>query len=141
MPEERLPARVETVLYRIVQEALNNVSKHAEASSVKLRVSSQERAIRCSIRDDGIGFDVSAVLERGGAEGIGLIGIRERLAPLRGTLDINSTPGGGTELVVTIPRDSCPQGAGSKAGRAPEGQSAIPAGKQASAGEAGGMVR
>ena len=141
MPGERLPARVETVLYRIVQEALNNVSKHAEASSVKLRVSSKERAIRCSIRDDGIGFDVSAVMERGGAEGIGLIGIRERLAPLRGTLDINSTPGGGTELVVTIPRDSCPQGAGSKAGRAPEGQSAIAAGKQASAGEAGGMLR
>ncbi|HYV41965.1 MAG TPA: ATP-binding protein, partial [Thermoanaerobaculia bacterium] len=120
---------------------LNNVSKHAEASSVKLRVRAEERAIRCSIRDDGIGFDVSAVMERGGAEGIGLIGIRERLAPLRGTLDINSTPGGGTELVVTIPRESCPQGAGSKAGRAPEGQSAIAAGKQASAGEAGGMVR
>src|SRR5207247_9523769 len=112
MPVDRLPARVETLHYRIVQEAQNNVSKHAGASAVKLRVSSQERAIRCSIRDDGIGFDVSAVLERGDAEGIGLIGIRERLAPLRGTLDINSTPGGGTELVVTIPRGSCPKGAG-----------------------------
>jgi two-component system sensor histidine kinase UhpB len=141
MPEERLPARVETVLYRIVQEALNNVSKHAEASSVKLRVRAEERAIHCSIRDDGIGFDVSAVMGRGGAEGIGLIGIRERLAPLRGTLDINSTPGGGTELVVTIPRESCPQATGAKAGRAAEGQSLIPAGKRASAGEAGGMVR
>jgi signal transduction histidine kinase len=107
MPAERIPARVEAVLYRIVQEALNNVSKHARASSVKIRVRVDERAIGCSIRDDGVGFEVPAVMGGGDARGIGLIGMRERLAPLGGKLVITSTPGAGTELLVTIPRESC----------------------------------
>jgi two-component system, NarL family, sensor histidine kinase UhpB len=103
MPETRLPARIESVLYRIVQEALNNVSKHARASSVKIRVRHQTDVISCVITDDGRGFDVAATMEGSDGRGIGLIGMRERVDRLGGTLMVNSTPGGGTELVVTIP--------------------------------------
>jgi two-component system, NarL family, sensor histidine kinase UhpB len=104
MPEDRLPPRVEAVLYRIVQEALNNVAKHAKASGVKIQVRREEQAIRCSVADDGVGFDVSA-LRPGATQGIGLIGIRERLVPLGGSVEVTSAPGGGTELFVSIPRD------------------------------------
>ena len=107
MPEGRLPARVETVLYRIVQEALNNVSKHARASSVKIAVRSESDVITCSVTDDGLGFDVSRAMEGSDARGIGLIGMRERVARLGGTLSVSSSPGGGTELLVTIPREGC----------------------------------
>jgi signal transduction histidine kinase len=105
MPETRLPARVETVLYRIVQEALNNVSKHARASSVKIGVRSEPDVIRCAVTDDGLGFDVSVTMEGSDGRGIGLIGMRERVARLGGTLTVNSSPGGGTELLVMIPRE------------------------------------
>src|SRR5215467_10622649 len=77
MPETRLPARVENVLYRIVQEALNNVSKHAQASFVKIGVRPDGEVICCAVTDDGRGFDVSVAME-GGKRGIGLIGMRER---------------------------------------------------------------
>ncbi len=116
MPAERLPARVEAVLYRIVQEALSNVCRHAQASSVRIRVRSRDQSICCSIQDDGVGFDVPFVMGRGGEQGIGLIGIRERLSPLGGKLEISSVPGGGTELLVTIPLDSADTGSGSRAG-------------------------
>jgi len=105
MPETRLPARVENVLYRIVQEALNNVSKHAHASSVKIGVRPDGEVISCAVTDNGLGFGVSAATE-GGNQGIGLIGMRERVARLGGTLTVNSSPGGGTALLVTIPREA-----------------------------------
>ena len=103
VPSERFPPRVEIALYRIVQEALNNAAKHAHASAVTVRVTREARRICCSIRDDGVGFDVDSVLARAGAHGIGLIGMRERLAPLGGALQIVSSPGQGTELLIAIP--------------------------------------
>ena len=110
MPDERLPARIEAVLYRIVQEALNNVSKHARASAVTIGVRSEDGIITCSIRDDGVGFDVSkVVVGRDNGRGIGLIGIRERLARLGGHLEIRSAPIGGTELLVAVPEEGCPR--------------------------------
>jgi two-component system, NarL family, sensor histidine kinase UhpB len=112
MPDGRLPARVENVLYRIVQEALNNVSKHAHASCVKIGVRHDADVIRCAVTDDGRGFDVPAATEGGKAQGIGLIGMRERVARLGGTLTITSSPGGGTELLVIIPRECGRGGAG-----------------------------
>jgi two-component system, NarL family, sensor histidine kinase UhpB len=98
---ERYPGPVEIVLYRIVQEALNNVSKHAHASHVTIAVRRDERHVFCSVRDDGVGFALAP--ERVGARGIGLIGMRERLTPLGGQLSIDSAPGRGTEIGVTIP--------------------------------------
>jgi signal transduction histidine kinase len=99
----RLPGPVETVLYRIVQEALTNVSKHARATRVTVRIERDARGVRCSIRDDGIGFDAPAVLARRGRGGLGLIGMRERLAPVGGRLELTSAPGHGTTLAVEVP--------------------------------------
>jgi len=101
--EDRLPGPVETVLYRIVQEALNNVSKHARASCVTIAVRREGSSVCCSVRDNGVGFDPTARVD---GQGIGLIGIRERLSPLGGALAIESAPGLGTELRVTIPLGS-----------------------------------
>jgi signal transduction histidine kinase len=94
---------IETTLYRIVQEALNNVCRHARAKRVDIRLLRDAKAIHCSIGDDGIGFDVPSVLVKKGERGFGLIGIRERLNPFNGTLQVNSTPGKGTELCISIP--------------------------------------
>lgn len=101
--ESRFPGPVETVLYRVVQEALTNVSKHAQATSATIHVWREGQRIYCSIRDDGVGFDPEVRLARGASRGIGLLGIRERLAPLGGGLRINAAPGVGTELLVTVP--------------------------------------
>ena len=99
----RFPPSIETALYRIVQEAVSNVCRHARANRVSIRLQRDAGAIRCSIRDDGIGFDVPSVLAKKGERGIGLIGIRERLNPFKGTLQVKSTPGKGTELYISIP--------------------------------------
>lgn len=102
--EERLPRLVETALYRIVQEALTNVAKHARATRVTVWLQPEEQMVRCSIRDNGIGFDVAGV--RGGERGLGLIGIKERLDALGGSLQMVSSPGKGTELLITIPLET-----------------------------------
>jgi len=103
-PGERYPGPVETVLYRIVQEALNNVSKHAHASRVTIAVCRDDRHVFCSVRDNGVGFDPTAA--RVGVGCIGLIGMRERLTPLGGSLSIDAAPGRGTQIAVTIPLGS-----------------------------------
>ena len=100
--DDRFPPPIETVLYRIVQEALTNVGKHAQASAVTVVVRREARRVCCSVRDDGVGFDPGTAA-RSTAKGIGLIGIRERLAPLGGALSIDAAPGRGTELRVAIP--------------------------------------
>ena len=106
-PEERLPPGVETALYRIIQEALTNVSRHARAGRAEVRLARQPRKVLCSISDDGDGFESSpGSLTAGGGGGLGLIGIRERLGVLGGALEIDSRPGGGTELKVTIPLEA-----------------------------------
>jgi two-component system, NarL family, sensor histidine kinase NreB len=99
----RLPAPTETALYRIVQEALTNVTKHAQATKVAITLTRSGRQLRCTIRDDGVGFDVRAVRARRGARGLGLIGIQERLHAVSGTLEIVATPGGGTRLIMAVP--------------------------------------
>ena len=102
----RLPPAVETTLYRNVQEALNNVVKHARAGQVMVRVTRESRAVHCTVHDDGVGFDASSAIAVDGERGLGLVGIRERLDSLRGTLDIKSTLGKGTELLMLIPLET-----------------------------------
>jgi signal transduction histidine kinase len=97
--ETRLPPEVETVLYRLVQEALTNVVKHAGASGVGIVLTRQEDGVGVVVEDDGAGFAQADVRE--GA--LGLVGMRERLALLDGTLAVESTPGGGTTLVAHVP--------------------------------------
>lgn len=101
--QDRLPPLIETTIYRIVQEALANVSKHARANQALVLLERRYQTIRCSVRDDGVGFDPSAALNGKVKRGLGLLGVRERLNALGGTLVINSNLGQGTELVLTIP--------------------------------------
>jgi signal transduction histidine kinase len=89
----------ETALYRIVQESLTNIVKHASAHSISIVVTSSASGVRCVVEDDGVGFDPTAVRE--GA--LGLLGMRERVGLLDGRLEIESSPGGGTTLLVELP--------------------------------------
>jgi signal transduction histidine kinase len=102
----RLLPAVETALYRIIQEALNNVTKHAQAKNVWIQLDGDAQRTRCSIRDDGVGFDARACLAEQGRKGLGLIGIQERLSAIGGTLQITSQPGEGTLLLITVPKES-----------------------------------
>jgi signal transduction histidine kinase len=94
--DRRLPEGVEVALYYVASEALTNVTKHARASAVHLRLEIEDRAVRLSIRDDGVG---GARPEQGS----GLIGLRDRVEVLGGTIGITSPQGGGTTLIVEIP--------------------------------------
>ena len=94
----RLPSDVETALYRIVQEALTNIVKHAQASSVSIVLTRTDRAVTAVIEDDGRGFSPD---ER--ADGLGLLGMDERLALLGGKLKIESRPGAGATIVAEVP--------------------------------------
>lgn len=102
-PAERLPAQQETALYRCTQEALANVVRHAAATRVTIQLAEAPDSFTCRVVDDGAGFDAAAWDSRRGASGLGLRGIRERLAVFDGTLAIRSTPGRGTEIVMSIP--------------------------------------
>ena len=86
-----------------MQEALTNAARHARANRLQVRLVPDGRAVRCTVRDDGKGFDLSEVMARKGERGLGLVGIRERLGALGGTLAITTALGRGTELQITIP--------------------------------------
>lgn len=102
-----IPLLVETAVYRIVQEALTNVVRHASAQHVTIRLWRERDSLRCRIRDDGVGFDVGSVLAmRGTGRGMGLSGIQERVSALGGSLHIESVPGRGTELDLSISLES-----------------------------------
>lgn len=103
VPDQRLPRRVETLLYQIAKEALHNVVKHAGATTVWIQFNRTADVIRCCIRDDGGGFDPERLGVGQGEAGFGLKGIRERLGIVGGHLQINSASGRGTELVISIP--------------------------------------
>jgi PAS domain S-box-containing protein len=100
----RLDPLVETALYRIVQEALANVGKHARATRADITLSRERGRLVCAVRDDGVGFEHRPVRRRvGRATGLGLLGIRERLGALNGQMQILSSRGEGTELRVSVP--------------------------------------
>jgi signal transduction histidine kinase len=101
---ERLPIEVEASAYRIVQEALTNVAKHARATSGRVLLQRLPSSMVMTIEDDGVGFVSEAVSQRPRAErGLGLVGVRERVAHLNGTLRLESAPGKGTRLTVELP--------------------------------------
>jgi signal transduction histidine kinase len=95
----RLPERVEVTAYYVVSEALTNVAKHARASMAHVQVDADDSHVRLCIRDDGVG---GADFARGS----GLIGLRDRVEALSGTIEVVSTPGIGTSVLVTIPIDT-----------------------------------
>ena len=102
----RLPPVVETALYRIVQEALTNAVRHADAACVRIQLQREPQAIRCSIADDGVGFDAPTVLAHRGGPGLGLVSMQERLEAVRGSFQIISAPGRGTRVHVAIPLET-----------------------------------
>lgn len=103
----RLPPDIETALYRISQEALNNIKTHAAASQVIIRLSQEGGLVQLEIEDDGCGFDPAALTRNHRKDrGIGLISMRERAVALDGSLVIESRPGSGTKIKVLIPAPS-----------------------------------
>ncbi|MDP2948240.1 MAG: HAMP domain-containing protein [Chloroflexota bacterium] len=104
--ERRLPAEIETALFRIGQEAISNIVRHAEAANVFVSVDFEDSAIALDVEDDGKGFAVDAVAEPpAGPTGWGILGMKERTALLGGAVGITSQPGGGTHVQVKIPLD------------------------------------
>ncbi len=99
--ERRLGRTYEVAIFRIIQEALNNVIKHAEASRVVVKLELLSERVVAVVKDDGKGFDLQAVEARG--EHYGLLNMQERAQLLEGELRIKSASGQGTEIIVTIP--------------------------------------
>jgi signal transduction histidine kinase len=97
--DERLPEAVETTLYRIVQEALTNVTKHAEARRLSITLTRKNGSIVAIVEDDGKGFDPAAAE----SDGLGLLGMRERLALVGGKLRIEAAAGAGTTIAAEVP--------------------------------------
>lgn len=102
--EERLPATLETTLFRVAQEALTNVRKHAETDRVRVELRRRDGMVWLEVKDWGRGFDPAKVEQTSGpGERVGLSSMRERIALLGGGLEIRSKPGTGTALVAQIP--------------------------------------
>lgn len=98
--EDMLPV-IDTHLYRMMQEALNNIQKHAKAKEVHLALQRRNGRLNLVISDDGKGFNTSR--RRKGSEGFGLVGMKERAALIGAKLEIESAPGQGTTIFVSVP--------------------------------------
>ncbi len=107
--EQRLPPPVETALYRVLQEALTNVARHAAATTVHLQLRYDAQSVTAQVEDNGRGFLVNNnALPATDAAGIGLLGMRERVTLLGGTFQIESAPGKGAQLWLEIPVEGQP---------------------------------
>ncbi|MFQ6000604.1 MAG: GAF domain-containing sensor histidine kinase, partial [Anaerolineae bacterium] len=101
--DRALPAGIEIALFRIIQEAVRNVVKHAAAQKVEIRLELREGLVTATVADDGQGFEVRKVLASKEGPSLGLIGMKERAEFLGGQLTIDSQPGQGTRIRVTVP--------------------------------------
>jgi signal transduction histidine kinase len=98
--DKRLHTQISNSVYRVVQEALTNVARHAQVTTVKVQLKAERGNINLRIEDKGIGFDPAAM---DASSSGGIIGMQERISLLCGTLQIQSKPGAGTRIVVKIP--------------------------------------
>jgi PAS domain S-box-containing protein len=102
--ERKLSSETQILLFRIAQEALNNIRKHAHASSVTIRLEGGEEEVKMTVTDNGLGFKAPDKIEGMVSAGrLGLMGMHERARLLNGTLTIKSAPGEGTEITVRLP--------------------------------------
>lgn len=101
---ERLEPEIETVVFRVVQEALNNALKHSGARRAEVTVEADVALVRVTIADHGAGFDPDVTLD-GAASGVGLTGMRDRVELFGGHLELDAAPGRGTEIRLVVPRD------------------------------------
>jgi signal transduction histidine kinase len=100
--DDRLTPETEAAAYRIIQEALTNVAKHAHATSCRVYLQRLTNTVLVTVEDDGLGFDPADARSADGSHGLGLVGIRERAARLHGTVQIESGRGKGTRLTVEL---------------------------------------
>jgi signal transduction histidine kinase len=107
----RLPTPCETAIFRVVQEGMTNVARHARAGSVAVELRASGDCVNLVVADDGVGFDADAGRDR---LSLGLLGMQERVAQLGGTFEIESVPGHGTELRAQIPVEAARNGQGSR---------------------------
>ena len=99
-----LPPDTETACFRVAQEAITNVLRHARARNVWLRLFTANGRLAISVRDDGRGFDLDSVRERAAnGSSLGLVGMEERMALAGGSFELRSAPGQGTVLLATFP--------------------------------------
>jgi signal transduction histidine kinase len=101
---DRLPEDHEIVLYRVAQEALTNVARHARASSARVELTETAETVVLEVHDDGVGFDPAAEEQQGGLDHFGLAGMRERVELAGGTWTMWSRPGAGTVLTASLPK-------------------------------------
>lgn len=100
----RLPPQMETALFRVVQEAINNIAKHSGARNVRLNFDCSNGALRIEVEDDGIGFDVNEIAPATDLRrGLGLVGMQERVGLLGGKITVHSYPGQGTHVAIYVP--------------------------------------
>ena len=101
----------EIALYRIVQEGLNNIAKHASASRVKVQLTYSHPLVILGIRDNGVGFvlEPDERVSENPVRGVGLLSMKERVAAVGGSIDIRSAPGKGTSIRVNVPNHAEPQ--------------------------------
>ena len=105
--KDRLPSEIVTVLYRVFQEAITNVLRHARASSVTLNLSLRDQHVIGEMTDNGVGFDPDQPPEANGrSSGLGLVGMRERVEQCGGEFLLSSQPGEGTRILVRLPVES-----------------------------------
>src|SRR5699024_6594492 len=102
-PLDRLEPEHETVLFRVCQEALINIAKHAQATLIHLNVSQSNTDVRIMIGDNGIGFNIDQFIKDEKHQGIGLLSMKERVEGVYGTINISSTIGKGTNIDIRIP--------------------------------------
>lgn len=103
--EKRLSRDVELVFYRVGQESLSNIGRHAQAKSVQLSLTRKDQVVQLRIKDDGVGFSV-AEIPKNQPRGLGLLGMRERMSMINGSLEINTQPGQGTEILAVVRLDT-----------------------------------
>jgi len=101
--KQRLAPETETNLYRIMQEALNNTMKYAHSKRVDVLLERRDHHVMLIVEDDGVGFDPKEQARAEGAKGLGLIGMRERVALVGGSLEIESKPDEGTTIFARVP--------------------------------------
>ena len=102
--EGRKPPELETALFRVVQETITNIAKHARAETVLIQILERDDQVSIEIEDDGEGFDPASLPPPAARErGLGLLGMRERVELFGGTFEIDSAPGSGTRIAITVP--------------------------------------
>jgi two-component system sensor histidine kinase UhpB len=102
-PRTRIPADIEIALYRIVQEALNNVAKHAHATTVAIALRRSGSEYEMSVTDDGVGFRTAGLGVQSSRPGLGMVTMRERAQAVGGRFEVMPLPGNGTRLTVRVP--------------------------------------